>query len=162
MGAQPQDSLLRQYLIFSFAGQEYAVGILEVREVVERRTITRVHAMPPWIKGVLNLRGAVVPVVDLALKFGLPETGMTSRSCILVMDADLDGERTAIGVIADSVSRVLELGPGNVSDAEASPAGVGARYLAGVGRVDSRIVPILDIGKVLTQDELLGAGAVLA
>jgi purine-binding chemotaxis protein CheW len=159
MSAQPRDALLTQYLTFGFAGEEYAVHILAVREIIEYRPATVVPGMPTCIKGVLNLRGTIVPVVDLAIKFGLPETGITPRSCLLVMEADLDGDSTAIAVIAESVINVLELAPGDAADPRDFATRVSPNYLAGVVKADDRFVPILDIDKVLTLEELLNVGA---
>src|SRR5215472_10506669 len=92
-----------QYLGFHVAGEEYGIGILRVREILEYDVLTRVPTTPPSIRGVINLRGSVVPVVDLAVKLGLPESVVTKRTCIVVVEVDFEGERTVMGVLADAV-----------------------------------------------------------
>ena len=133
-----------QYLSFSLAGGEYGVGILKVREILQYEPVTRVPSVPRSVRGVINLRGAVVPVVDLSLKFGLPETPVSGRTCILIVEARLDGEPTVLGVLADSVSEVLELGPRDVEPAPAFGTRVKVDYLAGMGKVEGRFVLLLD------------------
>jgi chemotaxis signal transduction protein len=98
-----------QYLTFFIADEEYAVSIIRVKEIIQYDTLTKVPKTPHWIRGVINLRGAVVPVVDLAVKFGLPETAITSSACIVITEVEIDGETTVMGVLADSVSQVIEL-----------------------------------------------------
>jgi len=100
-----------QYLTFHMAGVEYAVGILKVKEIIEYGTLTRVPQTPASVRGVINLRGNVVPVVDLATKFGMPQSPLTNRTCIVIVEVDLDGEHSVMGVIADSVSQVIDLPP---------------------------------------------------
>src|SRR5690349_13842672 len=106
---------MNQYLTFYVAGEEYAVTILKVTEIIECVSLTHVPGTPPWIRGVLNLRGAVVPVVDLAVKFGLAPTTLTRRTCVVMVELeDVEGgkgERLVLGVMADSVHQVVELGP---------------------------------------------------
>ncbi len=108
-----------QYLTFHLVGEEYAVGILQVKEIIEYGIITKVPQTPPSIRGVINLRGSVVPVVDLAMKFGLSPSPVTERTCIVIVEADLEGERTVMGIIADAVSQVIDLLP---QDIQAPPA----------------------------------------
>ncbi|HKC12424.1 MAG TPA: chemotaxis protein CheW, partial [Vicinamibacteria bacterium] len=109
MSSQPMGAEQAQYLGFYIAGEEYAIGILRVREILEYDTVTKVPTTPPSIRGVINLRGSVVPVVDLAVKFGLPESVVSKRTCIVVVEVDLDGERAVMGVLADAVSQVIDL-----------------------------------------------------
>ena len=98
-----------QHLCFTLAGTDYAVGILQVKEILQYETTTRVPGVPAAVRGVINLRGSVVPVIDLALKFGLGETPVTKRTCILIVETLLGGERVVVGVMADEVREVLEL-----------------------------------------------------
>src|ERR687889_643780 len=109
--AAASPAALTQYLSFFVAGEEYAVGILQVKEIIEYDVVTRVPSMPACVRGVLNLRGRVVPVVDLARSFGLGESALTRRSCIVVVEVALDGEPTVVGVLVDAVSQVLDLRP---------------------------------------------------
>ena len=95
---------LNQYLTFYLADEEYAISVLKVTEIIECVTLTKVPGAPSWIRGVLNLRGAVVPVVDLAVKFGLEPREVTRRSCVIIVELQIDDERLVMGVVADSVS----------------------------------------------------------
>ncbi len=151
-----------QYLTFHLAGEEYAVTILRVKEIIEYGTVTKVPSTPPSIRGVINLRGSVVPVVDLAAKFGLPESPVTRRTCVIIIEVTLDGDRTMMGVVVDAVGQVMDLAP---QDIEATPAfGTRVRldYLLGLGKVGKRFILILDIDRVLATNELLAAAALQA
>jgi purine-binding chemotaxis protein CheW len=145
------------HLTFLMAGEEYAVRLRHVREIVEYDTITRVPSTPPWIRGVINLRGGVLAVVDLAIKFGLPESEVTRRTCIIVVEVELEGQLTPTGVLAEAVSQVVTLDAGRIEAAPAFGTRVAADYLLGIGRVDERLVPVLDIERVLSAGELLAA-----
>ncbi len=158
----PRPPVPAQCLTFLLAGEEYAVGILQIREIVEYDTLTKVPATPPWIRGVMNLRGTVVPVVDLAVKFGLLETAVTTRTCTVIVEADLNGEPTLMGVMVDAVVRVLDLAPDDVEPPPAFGSRVRVDYLLGVGKVDGDLVLVLDIDRVLSLDELLTVAAVPA
>ncbi len=151
-----------QHLTFCIAEEQYAVAILRVREIIQYEDVTRVPLTPPWLRGVINLRGSVVPVVDLAVKFGLPASAVTKTTCIVIVELTLSGERAVMGVLADSVSQVLEL---NASDIEPPPAfGTRVRvdYLTGMGKLGRQFALILDIDRVLSSDEVLSAVAAVA
>ncbi|NMO23114.1 purine-binding chemotaxis protein CheW [Pyxidicoccus fallax] len=143
------------YLSFVIAGEAYAVGILRVREIIEHCPITRVPGMPPAVQGVINLRGSVVPVVDLAVKFGLPPRPMTRWSCFVIVEVALDGQQTAIGLLTDSVSEVLELGPDDIEAPPSFGTRVRLDFLLGMGRHDGRFIMLLDLDRVLSISELL-------
>ena len=143
----------RQFLSFILDQVDYAVGILQVREILQYEPVTRVPSVPRSVRGVINLRGSVVPVVDLSLKFGLPETPVSRRTCILIVEASLDGEPTVLGVLADSVSEVLELGDADVEPPPAFGTRVKLDYLTGMGKVDGRFVLLIDLDRVLSADE---------
>jgi len=150
-----------QYLTFLIAEEEYAVGILRVREIIQFEKVTRVPKTPPWIRGVINLRGSIVPVVDLAVKFGLPETRITSATCIVITEVLINDEPTVMGLLADAVSQVIELGPEQVEAAPAFGATVHAEYLQGMGRAAQRLILMLDVDKVLSTDERVTAAGVV-
>jgi purine-binding chemotaxis protein CheW len=144
-----------QYLTFLTAGEEYAVGIVKVSEIVEYEAVTTVPNTPVWIRGVTNLRGRVVPVVDLAAKFGLPHSNISKFSCIIITEVMFQGEKLTMGVLADSVSQVVEL---SADEIEATPpfgTRVKTEYLLGMGPLGKKFCLILDIDKVLSADELL-------
>jgi purine-binding chemotaxis protein CheW len=144
-----------QYLTFMTAGEEYAISIVKVSEIVEYEAVTTVPNTPIWIRGVTNLRGRVVPVVDLAVKFGLPASGISKFSCIIITEVMFEGEKLTMGVLADSVSQVIEL---SADEIEATPpfgTRVKTEYLLGMGALGKKFCLILDIDKVLSADELL-------
>jgi len=148
-----------QYLTFSLAGEEYAIGILRVREILEYDTLTKVPQTPPCIRGVINLRGSVVPVVDLAVKFGLPATPLTKRTCIVIVEVDLEGTQTVMGVMADAVSQVMDLSPQDIEAPPAFGTRVRVDYLRGMGKVGKRFVLLLDIDRVLSAADLRAGAA---
>lgn len=162
MDGAAEKAAMTQYLAFFLAGDECAIGILRVKEIIEFDSVTRVPATPPWVRGVMNLRGSVVPVIDLAVKFGLPPSTVTRRTCIVVVETDLEGERVVMGVMADSVSQVLDVAPEDVEPAPAFGTSVRVDYLLGLGRLQDRFVLLLDIDRVLSAAELLKVASVEA
>jgi purine-binding chemotaxis protein CheW len=142
-----------QYLTFRLAGEEYAVGILRVKEIIPYGTLTKVPQTPPAVRGVINLRGSVVSVVDLAVKFGLPASVVTDRTCIVIVELSLDGEPTVMGILADSVSQVIELFSDDILPAPPFGTRVRMDFLKGMGKAGSKFVLILDIDKVLSAGE---------
>lgn len=146
-----------QYLTFRIRDAEYAIGLLRVREILEFTAVTAVPLVPPWIRGVINLRGTVVPVVDLAVKLGLEATAVTSRTCIVIVETDLEGEIVLMGVMADSVSQVVELADDQIEDPPAFGTQVHVDYLRGMGTIDDRLALILDVESALASRELLAA-----
>lgn len=144
-----------QYLTFFVAGEEYAVNILKVKEIIEYDTVTVVPNTAPWIRGVTNLRGNVVPVIDLAVKFGLPASQVSKLSCIVITEVSYDGEKLTMGVVADSVSQVVDFLENEIE----APPPFGTRlrieFLLGMGSMGKKFCLILDIDKVLSTDELL-------
>jgi purine-binding chemotaxis protein CheW len=143
-----------QYLTFFVDGEEYALGILRVKEIIEYSGVTRVPMMPTHVRGVINLRGSVVPVVDLALKFGLKRSEPTKLTCIVVVELELDGRQTVMGVMADAVSQVIELADGDIEAPPSFGTRVSLDYLTGMGKAEGKLVLVLDIDRVLTSEEL--------
>jgi purine-binding chemotaxis protein CheW len=143
----------QQYLAFSLAGGDYAVGILKVKEILQYEEVTPVPSTPPSIRGVLNLRGSVVPVVDLAVKFRAPAAVVTKRTCVLVVETVLDGVAAVMGLVADAVSEVIELRDDDVEEPPTFGTRVKLDYLRGMGKAGKKFVLLLDIDKVLTADE---------
>ena len=143
-----------QYLTFFIRGEEYAVGILRVKEIIEYETVTRVPAVPAHVRGVINLRGALLPVVDLAAKFGAGETAPAKTTCIVVVEIRLRNEVIIAGVIADAVSEVVDLASDQIEPPPAFGTGVRVDFLTGMGKLDGRLVLILDIDRVLSPVEI--------
>jgi purine-binding chemotaxis protein CheW len=148
-----------QYLTFYLAEEEYAIGILRVKEIIEYDTVTKVPMAPACIRGVINLRGSVVPVVDLAVKFGLSDRPITKWTCIVIVEVDLDGEQTVMGLMADSVSQVIDLVPEDIEAPPAFGTRVKVDYLLGMGKTEKKFILILDIDQVLSTNELLAASS---
>ncbi len=148
-----------QYLGFSLAEELYAIELLRIREIIEHLPITRVPGMPPPVLGVINLRGRVVPVVDLAVKLGLGPRPLTRWTCFIIVDAQQDGERVPLGLLVDSVSEVLDLGAGDIQPPPAFGTRLGADCLRGVGRQQERFLLLLDLDRLLAPEELLARKA---
>jgi len=146
-----------QLLTFLIGQEEYAVSIHRTREIIEYPPITQVPGTPAYIRGVLNLRGSVVPVVDLARKFGLPEAPVTNRTCVVILEVELGDEAAVMGVVADAVSQVIELSPDEIEEPPSFGTQVRVDYLLGMGRSGQRFVLMLDIDKVLSEGELQDA-----
>jgi purine-binding chemotaxis protein CheW len=154
MQARAQSRPLSQYLTFRVAGETYAIDILRVREIIEHRPVTRVPMAPSCVRGVINLRGSVVPVVDLALRFGMPETIVNRRTCIVIVEAGSDEAEWVLGITADSVCQVIDLEPDAIARPPAFGTPLPAEYLRGLARTDDRFVLILDVDRALDLDGL--------
>lgn len=145
-----------QVLTFTLGGELFAIGILNVKEIIEYGQVTEIPMMPGFIRGVINLRGAVVPVIDLSARFGGAQSTVGKRTCIVIVEAPTgeDGLRHDIGVVVDAVSEVLDIPAGDVEPPPAFGARLRTDFIAGMGRVAGRFVIILDVAKVLSVDEL--------
>ena len=153
MKTSPNVAARTQYLSFAIAAEEYAVDILRVREIIEYDTLTRVPAMPPAVRGVINLRGRVVPVVDLAARFGMPPLPVTRRSCIVLVE--VAGEPPlVVGIITDAVSQVLELAPEDLEPAPAFGTAIGAEFLDGMSEAGKKFVMVLNVDRALAAAAL--------
>ena len=150
-----------QYLTFHLAGEEYAVGILKVKEIIEYGTLTVVPQTPPSVRGVINLRGNVVPVVDLAIKLGMAQSPITNRTCIVIVEVALYGEQTIMGIIADSVSQVIDLPPTEILPPPAFGTRIKAGFLHGMAKAEKKFFLILDIDKALAANELRDHAAII-
>lgn len=143
----------RQFLSFTLAGCDYGVPILHVKEILQYEAITHVPSLPRWVRGVINLRGVVVPVLDLALKLGLPETAISRRTCILIVESGPGGDGTVLGVLADAVIEVLDLGAADVEPPPPFGTGVRVDYLTGMAKVGKGLVLLVDVERALSADE---------
>ncbi|MFO0592328.1 MAG: chemotaxis protein CheW [Polyangiaceae bacterium] len=142
-----------QYLTFTLDKEEFAVDIFKVREVLEFTTVTRVPRTPEFMRGVINLRGKVVPVIDLRLKFGMSRTETTIDTCVIIAEVDVRGEKTVLGALADSVQEVIELEPKNIEPPPHMGMRVAIDFISGMGKRDEKFLILLDIDKVLSEDE---------
>jgi len=144
-----------KFLTFRLAGEEYGLEILKVREIIGLLPITAVPRTPAFVKGVINLRGKVIPVVSLRTKFGMPAVEETERTCILVVDVALSDGGLQMGLVVDEVSEVRDINSEQIAPAPAFGAQVDTRFILGIGKLEESVVLLLDIDTVLSEDELL-------
>jgi purine-binding chemotaxis protein CheW len=145
----------RQYLTFKLDSEVFALDVATVREVLDFTTVTRIPRTPEFLRGVINLRGSVVPVVDLRLAFGMSATEKTVNTCIIVMEIRLDNETAIMGALADSVEEVIDLDPEQIEPAPNIGTSIKTDFIRGMGKRDSRFLMILDIDRVFSADQLL-------
>ena len=142
------------YLAFRLAGEVYAVDILRIREIIEYTLPTSVPMMPPSLRGVINLRGAVVPVIDLAVRFGREATGVGKRTCFVIVEVAHEGATLVLGLMVDGVNAVMEIAAADIEPPPSFGTRVNAEFIAGMARGDGRFVIILDIARVLSIEEM--------
>ena len=144
-----------QYLTFSVAGDTYALAIEGIKEIIELSQMTVVPMMPAYVRGVINLRGAVVPVIDLAARFGQPPAELGRRSCVVILEVNADdGEKQVFGLLVDAVCAVLDIASEHMEPAPAFGARIRADFIAGMARLDARFVIVLDANRVLALHDL--------
>ena len=143
-----------QYLTFTLDDEVFALNIGKVREVLDYLTITKVPRMPEFLRGVINLRGNVVPVIDLRYKLGMGSIQQSVDTCIVIVEIMIDDEMTHMGALADSVKEVIALEPGQISPPPKLGIKIKNDFIKGMGRQDEKFLMILDIDKVLTTEEL--------
>ena len=143
---------MRQYLTFKLADEIFGVDVAKVREILELTTITRMPQMPEYVCGVINLRGSVVPVIDLKLKLGMAAMARTVNTCIVLVEVRRDEETIVLGALADSVQEVYELEPENIEPAPKIGSGLNTDFIQGMGKHIQQFMMILDIDKVFADD----------
>jgi purine-binding chemotaxis protein CheW len=150
-----------QYLTFLLAGEAFAINILSIKEIIEYHSLTEVPMMPASVRGVINLRGAVVPVMDLLVRFGRKASEVTKRTCIVIVEveAEVDGEpeRQVIGVVVDAVNEVLDIVGTDIEPAPAFGARIRTDFIQGMGKVRGKFVILLNVNHVLSLDEIQAA-----
>lgn len=151
---------ITQYLTFNLSDELFAVDVAKVREILDFTTITKIPQTPEFMKGVINLRGSVVPVVDMRLKFSMSGTENTVNTCIIVMEVDMSNETVVVGALADSVQEVLELDPDQVEPAPHIGTSLNTDFLKGIGKHNDAFIMILNIDMVFSIDELALVDAV--
>jgi purine-binding chemotaxis protein CheW len=144
----------KQYLTFQLCEEVFAVDVSHVREILEFTTVTKVPRTPEYMRGVINLRGSVVPVLDMRLKFGLSRTEKMVDTCIIVVEVSFEEENTIIGALVDSVQEVLELEPDKIEPAPRIGTQLKTEFIRGMGKRDDRFIIILDVDKVFSSEEL--------
>ena len=148
-----------QYLTFLLGSEMFALGILAIKEIIEYRAPTEVPMMPASVRGVINLRGAVVPVVDLQARFGRPSSPVSRRSCIVILEVPQGDERQVVGVVVDAVSEVLDIPAADIEPPPAFGTRIRRDFIAGMGKVRERFVILLNAEHALALDELNGLDA---
>jgi purine-binding chemotaxis protein CheW len=150
-----------KYLAFQLGREEFGIRVLKVREIMGVQDITAVPQTPAYVKGVINLRGKVIPVVDLRLRFGLPEVEYSQRTCIVVVNIEGESGAMLMGIIVDGVSEVLNLTASDTEDTPDFGNGITTPYLLGMAKIKGKVKILLDIDQVLTANELRGLEAIL-
>ncbi len=143
-----------QYLTFKLGEEIFALDIAKVREVLDFTAITKVPRTPEFMRGVINLRGSVVPVVDLRLKFGMSKTQRTVNTCIIITEVTAEGETTILGALADSVQEVVDLGPDHIEPAPKIGTRLNTEFIKGMGKQNDKFIILLDIDRIFSLDEL--------
>jgi len=148
-----------KYLTFALAHEEYGLPVLKVREIIKIMDITAVPQVPAHIKGVINLRGKVIPIIDLRLKFGLPTAEYTERTCIIVVDVELEQRRIMLGIIVDSVSEVLNVAANEIEETPDFGERLDTTYMQGVAKIKGQVKIMLDLDRILAVDSGLTQAA---
>ena len=143
-----------QYLTFLLGGEMYAIGILNIKEIIEYGQVTEVPMMPSFIRGVINLRGRVVPVINLLARFGKPSSEINKRTCIVIIEVGAEDDRQDIGVVVDSVSEVLDIPATDIEPAPSFGAKIRSEFISGMGKVNGKFVVMLSVNKVLSVEEM--------
>lgn len=143
-----------QYLTFLLDDELFAIGILAVKEIIEYGGLTVVPMMPSSVRGVINLRGAVVPVIDLSARFGKPSKETTKRTCIIIAEIESEGARQDIGIIVDTVNEVLDLPSSDIEPAPTFGAKIRTDFIQGMGKVEGKFIILLNINAVLATEEI--------
>ncbi len=154
MTTTDQSSENPQYLTFRMLGEAYALGILRVREIIEYSRITKVPRMPAFVRGVINLRGHVVPVLDLATKFGLEPSPLTADTCIVILEVASGDEKQIVGIITDSVDEVIDLAPERIEPPPSFGTMIDTRFIVGMGVMEKAFLLIIDIEQILSDDDM--------
>ncbi len=148
------DTTTLQYLTFALGEEVFALETGSVREVIELVPVTRIPKTPPFMRGVINLRGHAVPVVDLRVKFDMPTAHDTVNTCIIIVDVEVEGENCYMGAIVDSVREVFEMSSDQINPPPRMGTSIRADFIRGMGKQNEEFIMILDIGKVFSQEEL--------
>jgi purine-binding chemotaxis protein CheW len=149
------DGQAQQYLTFVLGGEVFAIGILSIKEIIEYKQLTTVPMTPGYVRGVINLRGAVVPVLDLSVRFGKQSSPVTKRTCIVIVEIDAGGGRLDIGVVVDAVNAVLDIPSTDIEPAPSFGARIHTDFIRGMGKVQGHFVILLDVNRILPSEEML-------
>ena len=143
-----------KYLTFTLAEEEYGIGILKIKEIIGMMPFTSVPQTPDFVKGVINLRGKVIPVIDLRLRFGMESIDYTDRTCIIVVEVESDAGEIMIGIVVDTVSEVLNIKSEDIEETPAFETKLNTDYIMGMAKISGGVKILLDIDKVLKSEEI--------
>lgn len=143
-----------KYLTFTLAKEAYGIGILKVKEIIGMMPITSVPRTPDFVKGVINLRGKVIPIIDLRLKFSMPSIPYNDRTCIIVVEIDSESGTILIGIVVDAVSEVLNISQDQIEDSPAFGTQLDTDYILGMAKTDDDVKILLNIDRILTHTEI--------
>ena len=157
-----KENMIQQYLTFVLGREIFALNILNVKEIIEYGQLTEVPKMPVFIRGVINLRGAVVPAIDMAARFDKPSAQITRKTCIVIIEVAHTGGTQVVGVMVDAVNEVVDIESGNIEPAPSFGANIRADFIEGMGKIDGKFVIILNVNNVLSMDEVAAlAGSIV-
>jgi len=143
-----------QCLTFVLGGESFAIGILAIKEIIEYTSPVEVPMMPAYVRGVINLRGAVVPVLDMSVRLGRQASPVTKRTCIVIVEIAADGERQDVGLVVDAVNEVIEIPAADIEPPPTFGARIRAEFIRGMGKVNGKLVMLLDVSQMLALEEL--------
>lgn len=144
-----------KYLTFKLDSEEYGIEILKIREIIGMIPITKVPRMPDFVKGVVNLRGKVIPIIDLRMKFGIEREDYTKLTCVIVVDVNVGQDHLLVGVVVDTVNEVMAFSAENLEPAPSYGGGLKTDFIRAMGKINGKVKILLDIDKILTQGELM-------
>ena len=143
-----------QYLTFVLGAETFAIGIMAIKEIIEYASLTEVPMMPAYVRGVINLRGAVVPVLDLPVRFGKTASAVTKRTCIVIIEVALATERHVLGLVVDAVNSVIDIPQGEIEPPPAFGASIRTEFIKGMAKLNGKFVILVDVDHVLAADEV--------
>jgi purine-binding chemotaxis protein CheW len=143
-----------QYLTFGLGTETFAIGIMAIKEIIEYASLTEVPMMPAYVRGVINLRGSVVPVLDLPVRFGKASSEVTKRTCIVIIDVMLGSDRHVLGLVVDAVNAVLDIPQSDIEPPPAFGASIRTEFIRGMVKINSKFVIVIDVDHVLAADEV--------
>ncbi len=153
------ECLAGKYLTFCLQGEVYGLAILKVQEIIGIMPVTAVPRMPAFVRGVINLRGKIIPVIDLRLQFDLAGQEDTAKTCVIVVQIERDDHTVTIGVIVDEVAEVIDLKEDQIEPAPSFGTSVSTDFILGMGKINQKVIMLLDIDQVLSSDEVEGLGS---
>jgi purine-binding chemotaxis protein CheW len=150
---------IQQHLTFMLGGEVFAIGILAIKEIIEYTTPTEVPMMPAYVRGVINLRGSVVPVADMSVRFGRKPSAVTKRTCIVIVEIATDSERQDVGLVVDAVNEVVDIPASDIEPPPTFGARIRTEFIRGMGKVNGKLVMLLDVHQMLALEDLVPPSA---